>query len=274
MKLQSPMRYIPLALTVFLYLSSMVFAQQTTLVGYNFNDQNLNHYTLDGSVVQTPPTTLSFTDNGGIPTYQLNGNYRLQTDNTNDFLELRINTTGQSNMSIKFDANMAPLSSLVSTDGRWVIESDYGTNGASWTNIGSSPTMTAFDFWLFFHFYQEGNTSASIPIPQALENLGEVRFRFRPQGGGWLGIGSLAFRIDNLRIEKGTPNISVFANANTNTPLPHNADASMPYNTDFGNSVTVGEFKESSFFRIRNVVSNTSNAPNLTVSSITVTGTH
>lgn len=270
MKLQSPMRYIPLALTVFMFLSQLVVGQQTTLVGYNFNNQDLNHYTLDGSVIQTPPTTLSFTDNSDIPTYQLNnGNYRLQTDNTDDFLELRINTTGQSNMSIRFDANLVAISLGLSFNGRWIVQSDSGSNGTTWTQIGTSATMSAGNLLLFTW---EGNTSASIPVPPASENQTEVRFRIRPVGGGW---GSFAFRIDNLRIEKGTPNISVFANGNTNTPLPHNADASIAYNTDFGNAVTVGGSpQQSSFFRIRNLVSNTTGAPDLTLNSISVTGTH
>lgn len=269
MKLHSPMRYIPLALMVYLYLSSIVFAQQTTLVGYNFN-QNLSHYTLDGSVVQTPPTTLSFTANGTIPVYENStGNYRLQTDNTNDYLELRINTTGQANMSIKFDANMAAMSFGLSFSGRWVVQSDNGSNGATWTQIGNSESMTAGNI-LFYSW--EGNTSASIPVPVASENQTEVRFRIHPQeNGGW---GNYAFRIDNLRIEKGTPNISVFANGATNTPLPHNVEASIAYDTDFGNAVTVGGFDESSFFRIRNLVTTTTGAPNLTLNSISVTGTH
>lgn len=273
MKITLRIRYFLPFLSLFLFLANSSFAQLTTLVGYNFNNQDLSHYILDGSVIQTPPTELTFSNLGTIPIYQLNGtgNYRLQTDTSNDYLELRINTIGQTNMTVKFDANLAPIGSPIfsfSFTGKWIVQSDNGTNGANWVQIGETANMSA---GAFLGFIFEGNTSASIPIPAASENLNEVRFRLRPAINGF---GNFAIRIDNLRVERGVPNISVFANDNDNTPLPHDAPYSIATNTDFGTAVSVGNIKDSRFFRIRNIVPNTTGAPLLKVSGITVEGTN
>src|SRR5690606_26773842 len=99
MKLQSPMRYIPLALTVFMFLSQLVVGQQTNLVRYEFNN-NLNYSELN---IIPPPTLTFHSSNGAIktPSYQTNGgNVRLQTDAMGDYLELTLDTTGQTSLSI------------------------------------------------------------------------------------------------------------------------------------------------------------------------------
>lgn len=258
MKPQSPMRYIPLALTVFLYLSSMVFAQQTTLVGYEFNN-NLNYSEL--SII--PPPTLTYHDSNGNSKTPTFNDGMIQTTTMGDYLELTLDTTGQFNMSISFDATFRCIG--LGGVGTWTVTTNNG-EGSNFHQIGEVNILSVFT--------STGHQSLTAALPIESEDKPNVKIRIISSSSVLLAL-IPTLKLDNLKIIKGTPNISVFANGDTNTPLPHNADASVTYNTDFGNAVTVGGSpQQSSFFRIRNLVSNTTGAPDLTLNSITVTGTH
>jgi hypothetical protein len=231
-------------LCIFLF-SSFIFGQ--TIVQYSFNN-NLNH---DATPVPPTGTSLVFKgSNHAVKTPQYDNN-RLVSTAINDYLELTINTTGLTGMTLSFDASFSGIGW-----GTWtVLTSNGNASGNNWNNYVEIGDIT---FGLFFGY--SGNIT--IPIPAASENKTNVKFRIR---SNFLSLGQ-TLRIDNLKIFKPTANITV--STDSNVLIPHNSTASLPYNTDFGEAIVVESSKLSPYFRIRNI----NGTGTLNITGISTTG--
>ena len=240
-----PFLYRSLFGLLFILMSSGVWGQD--IVKYSFND-NLNH---DPTPVPPVGTTLVFKGSNHALKTPVYNTQRLISTDEGDYLELTINTTGLSGMALSFDASFTGFGW-----GSWTVYTNNGSGtGNNWNNYTEFGNIV---FGLFI-----GNSgSLTLPIPAGSENKPNVKFRIRSD---FFSFGP-TIRIDNLRISQTSANITVYTN--TNTIIPHNSLASIPFNTDFGEAILIGDDTQSPYFRIRNV----NGTGVLTISDFTISG--
>lgn len=226
------------AFLVFAFLfTSFSLLQSQELIKFSFNN-NLNP---DLNPQNNPNDILEYR---GSNFQSKNPNYynnKLEVVDFGDYLELRLDTQGLSEMVMSFDAE---LSFYIIGVASWDV---FGTtsNNIPWSNfnaLGEYPIL-GFSF---------GNgtrsRSFSLPIPAIYNNQPMVRFRIRSRD---IFSGTPKLRIDNLKISTSIPHIEVFTNSDL--LIPHNSAADPSFNTDFGDAIVVDEDRTSPDFRIRNV---------------------
>lgn len=210
---------------VWLLCAGFLSAQET-LVNYQFNN-NLNP---DAGAIGSP--TLTYHANGGAVKTPSYSNDMLRTTDEGDYLELTIDTTGKEGLILSFYGDFSALA----ITGSWDVTANTGPGG-NFQNIGS------LDLFSIFWITIGGTFSANLPA--SAENNPNLIIRIKSD---FTAIGG-TLRLDNLKLTAGSPKIRVYSN--TNEYIPHESEASVLYNTDFGTLMTSAPAVTHTF-RIRN----------------------
>lgn len=232
-------------LSFVLLLCAGFISAQETLVEYHFNG-NLNPVNPPAPVGN--PNLTYHASNGNIKTPVI-ADSMLNTTDEGDYLQLTIDTTGKEGLTLSFYGDFKALF----ITGSWDVTANTGPGG-SFQNIGS------LDLWSIFNIRINGTFSANLPA--SAENNPNLIIRIK---SNFTAIGGL-LRLDNLKLTAGSPKIRVYSD--TNQYIPHESEASVLYNTDFGTLMTTDPAVTHTF-RIRNYQGDSGSK--LAVSSI-VTG--
>ena len=211
-----------------------------TLIGlFSFAQNALVHYKVDGNLFPEAgyDTSLSPVLTKSSGTGYNNSNTMLETNDSNEYAELSINTIGKSNLVLSF------YISIGETWGSWTIYTDNGSGGAVDNEIGG-PYIIGGGVFI------QGARTINFPIPASALNKTNVKFRIKSSFPSIFGaqIGS-DLRLDNIKILGGNPNIRVYSSSDTF--IPDLSPASVALNTDFLTSQTTGSAVTKNF-RVRN----------------------
>lgn len=182
------------------------------------------------------------------------GNTQLQTNDSNEYAELSINTIGRTNLTLSF------YISIASGWGDWTVYTDNGTGGVVETQVGGINRLG----------FLVGNArTINIAIPDTALNKGLVKFRIQSSFGSFLGIqAGTNLRLDDIKILSGSPSIKVYSDANAF--IQHLSPASILLNTDFGTVQTTAATAITKTFRVRNFKGEPTSQ--LNISNIEVSG--
>lgn len=226
---------------------SLLFGQ-STLVFYSFNDD----LDPDPGAIGNPVLAYYNTDDLlETPVFEDNMFTINASASSGNYLKLGIDTDGYQNIALSF---YCEYTAVQSSTGMWTVWTNTGTND-SFEQIGEIILNTSLGDTVSQNF--------SVNLPDGAEENPNLEIKIVST----ILTKSSSLRIDNLQLKAGNPKIRIYTD--TDVYIPHESEASLAYDTDFGTKMTIGSGVQKTF-RIRNF----DGAPNtkLNIDNIIVSG--